>query len=250
MAKQSGLGDNLYVNEFDLSGDIMDLDSVGPSRAVLPATGIDKSAMERMQGHKDGTLDLTAFFNKSAGQAHPVLSALPTADVIATYARGTSLGSPACSCVAKEQTYDGSRNDDGSFTFKTSFLPNGYGCEWGRLGTAGKRTDTTATNGTSIDDGAGVGTTSFGLQMYVHLFAFTGTSVTIKVQSSTDNGAGDAFADITGATTGALTAVGKVRIATGASASVERYLRVVTTGTFSSAIFAVNIVRNLATPSF
>jgi hypothetical protein len=250
MAKQSGLGDNLYVNEFDLSGDIMDLDSVGPSRAVLPATGIDKSAMERMQGLKDGSMEVNSFFNDTAGQAFPVLKALPTADVIATYARGTSLGSPACSCVAKQQSYDGSRNDDGSFTLKAAFLPNAYGCEWGRLGTAGKRTDTTATNGSSIDDGAGVGTTAFGLQMYVHLFAFTGTSVTIKVQSSTDNGAGDAFADITGATTGALTAVGKVRIATGTSASVERYLRVVTSGTFSSATFAVNIVRNLATPVF
>jgi hypothetical protein len=250
MAKQSGLGDNLYVDEYDISGDIMALDTISTSRATLPATGIDKSAMERMHGLRDGLIEATCFFNDAAGQAHDVLAALPTADTIVTYARGTSIGSPAASLVSKQNDYAGTRGDDGSLTFKTTFLPNGYGLEWGRLLTAGKRTDGSATNGTSLDYGASIGTTAFGLQMYVHLFAFTGTSVTVKVQSSTDNGAGDAFADITGATSGALTAVGKTRVATATNVNVERYLRVVTTGTFSNAVFAVNVIRNLAAPVF
>ena len=40
------------------------------------------------------------------------------------------------------------------------------------------------------------------------------------------------------------------RVATATNASVERYLRVVTTGTFSDAQFSVQVVRNLATPTF
>lgn len=250
MSKQSGLGDNFFIDAYNLSGDVMALDTISNSRDVLPATGIDKSAMERMQGLRDGHMEVSCFFNDAAGQAHPVLSTLPTTDRVATYCRSTTLGKPAASMVAKQIGYDGSRGDDGSFTLKTELQANGYGLEWGNQLTAGKRTDTTATNGSSYDYGASIGTTAFGLQMYVHLLSFTGTSVTIKVQSSTDNGAGDAFADITGATSGALTAAGAVRVATATNVNVERYLRVVTTGTFTSAVFVVNVVRNLALPVF
>src|SRR5690606_22628196 len=124
---------------------------------------------------------------------------------------------------------------------------NGYGLEWGEQLTAGIREDTAATNGDSVDFEA---STSFGLQMYVQLFEFTGTDVTIKVQSSSDDGDGDAFADVTGATTGALTAVGGRRVATANNLSIERYLRVVTTGTFSVANFAVMVVKNELAVSF
>lgn len=250
MAKTSGLGDNLYVAGYNLSGDINAIDKISGGPAALDMTGIDKSAIERVGGLRDGGIDATAFFNPSTGQAHERFSALPTADTIITYCRGTTLGNGAASCVAKQIGYDGKRGNDGSLTFSVSAQANGYGVEWGEQLTAGIRNDTTATNGSSLDYGATIGTTAFGLQMYVHLFAFTGTSVTIKIQSSTDDGGGDAFADITGATTGALTTVGATRVATATNASVERYLRVVTTGTFSVANFSCQVVRNLATPTF
>jgi hypothetical protein len=41
-----------------------------------------------------------------------------------------------------------------------------------------------------------------------------------------------------------VTGVTSQRIATAAGLTVERWLRVVTTGTFSNLVFAVNIVRN------
>lgn len=250
MAKQSGLGDRLFVAGYNLSGDIQAIDNVGGGPAALDFTGIDKSAVERVGGLRDGRIEATAFFNDAAAAAHPRFSALPTTDQIVTYCRGTTLGNPAASCVGKQIGYDGKRGADGSFTFSVSAQANGYGVEWGEQLTAGIRQDTSATNGSSLDYGAAIGTTAFGLQMYVHLFAFTGTSVTIKIQSSTDDGGGDAFADITAATTGALSAIGATRVATATNASVERYLRVVTTGTFSVADFSVQVVRNLATPTF
>src|SRR5688572_94143 len=115
MAKQSGLGDNFYVGEFNLSGDIAALQRVASPRAVLPMTGIDKSAHERAHAHKDGALQATCLFNDAAGQAHPVLSAMPTTDRVMTYFRGTTIGKPAACMVAKQIGYDGTRGDDGSF---------------------------------------------------------------------------------------------------------------------------------------
>lgn len=242
MGKQSGLGDNLYVAGYNLSGDIGSLSRIGGGNTPIEVTGIDKSAFERIGGLRDGGLEFTAYLNDTAGQAHPRLSLLPTTDVILTYARGTTLGNPGAACVAKQVDYAGTRGTDGSFTFNVSAVANGYGLEWGKQGTAGIRTDTSATNGTSVD--FGTGSTTFGLQAYLHVFAFTGTSVTVKLQESSDNAVGDAFADVTGGGFTTATGITSERIATSAGLTVERYLRVVTTGTFSNAQFAVLIVRN------
>src|SRR6266536_1609305 len=91
MAKQSGLGDNLYVAGVDVSGDIGSLSSISSNIKPIEVTAIDKSAMERLGGQRDGSLEFTAFFNPSAGQEHSVFSALPTADQVVTYFRGLLL---------------------------------------------------------------------------------------------------------------------------------------------------------------
>lgn len=249
MGKQGGLGDNLYVAGYDLSGDIGSINNVGGGPAALDMTGIDKSAMERVGGLRDGRLQFTSFFNKGTDRAHPRLSALPTADVAAAYFRGTTLGGASANIIAKQLNYDGTRGDSGEFTFSVDAQANRYGVEWGKSLTAGKRTDTTGTNGASVDFGVGSpplfdGSTLYGLQAYLHVFAFTGTSVTVKLQQSSDDGGADAWADVTGGAFTAATGVTSERIATSGSQTVERYLRVVTTGTFSNAVFAVSVVRN------
>lgn len=247
MPKQSGLGDNLYVAGYNLSGDIGSLSRIGGGPAALEITGIDKSAVERIGGLRDGAMEFTSWFNPSTDQAHKRLSTLPTTDVLVSYFRGTTLGNPSAALIAKQINYDGTRGDDGAFSFNVQATSNGYGIEWGRSLTAGIRTDTSATNGSSVDDTA---STSFGLQAYLHVFAFTGTSVTVKLQESSDDGGSDAFVDVTGGGFTAATGVTSQRIATATNLTVERYLRIVTTGTFSNAQFAVTVVRNSATPSF
>jgi hypothetical protein len=243
MTKQAGLGDNYYVGGYDLSGDTNSISRLSTSRGVLPVTGIDKSAIERLHAHRDGGIDWVSYFNDAALAAHPALKTLPHADVVATYCRGTTRGNPALACVAKQIGYDPNRSEDGHLKFGVNVAANSYGSEWGVQLTAGKQTDGAAGNGTSVDLGS-ASPGAFGLQMFVHLFAFTGTSVTIKLQESSDNGAGDAFADVVGATTAALTAAPTaVRIQTGLI-NVERYLRVVTVGAFSNAVFAVMAHRN------
>lgn len=250
MGKSTGLGANFYLTGYDLSGDVGALQRIAGGNSPLVVTGINKSAFERIGGKRDGGMDFMAYFNDATGQAHPRLGALPTTDVIATYCHGTTLGNPAASCVAKQVNYDPTRGEDGSFTFAVQTVANGYGLEWGKQVTAGKRTDTGATNGTGVD--FGTGSTSFGLQAYLHVFAFSGTDVTIKLQESSDDGAGDAYADVTGGAFTAVSGVTSERIATSSGLTVERYLRVATTtsGGFSSVTFAVMVNRNDTTPQF
>ncbi len=244
MAKQNGLGDNFYVGSYDLSGDVSALGTVGGSVGVLDKTGINKFGYERIGGLRTGSIEFTTHFNDAAGQEHVALSALPTTDVIMTYFRGTTLGNPAASMVAKQINYDASRGDDGDLTFAVSAQSNGFGLEWGRSLTAGLRTDTAATNGTAIDTTASA---SFGAQAYLHVTAFTGTDCTITVEDSADN--------ITFATVDSFTVVSGVtserNVLGTTTEQLNRYVRVSTTaGTFSSITFAVNLVKNTAAVSF
>ncbi|TVZ96522.1 hypothetical protein [Streptomyces sp. BK340] len=246
MAKSSGLGDNFYIAGYDLSGDLGSV-SLSGGPATLEVTGIDKSAYERIGGVRTGSVSWKAFFNPAIGAAHERFSSLPTADVICTYMRGTALGNPAACQVSKQINYDGTRADSGEFTFAVEAQCNGFGLEWGQQLTAGKRTDSAATNGASIDTAASA---SFGAQAYLQVFSMTGTDATVKIQDSADN---SSFADVTGLTFTQVTAgPTSERIATASGATVRRYLRAVTTttGGFSSLVFAVVVVKNQVAVSF
>lgn len=309
MSKENGLGDNFYVSGCNLSNDTSALSKISGSLKTLDVTGIDKSAHERIGGQRDGNISWTSFWNSTG--AHVPLSALPTGDQLVSYFHKTIQGYPAANMVGKQLNYDPQRQADGSLTEAVDAMANSYGLEWGVQLTAGPRTDTAATTGTGLDQGAGfatpavpasntpvtnttalpatvvisagtvtnvlvngvsVGTgdgtytvpagatiaitysvaptwtwtlqTAFGAQIYLHVFAFTGTDITIKVQDSAD---GATYADLaSGAFTAVTTAPGWQRIATSNAATVRRYLRVATTtsGGFTSCQFAVSLVRN------
>lgn len=238
MTKQGGMGDRLFIAGYDFSGDIGSVDDVGGGCAVKEVPGIDKSAQERLGLHRDGRINYKAWFNPATDQAHKRLSLLPTADVDMMYCRGVAIGSPAALMTAKQIDYNPARGEDGSFTFSVNALANQFGLEWGQLLTAGKRTDVAATNGASLDTAASA---AFGAQAYLQVFAFTGTSVTVAVQDSADN---VSFANVTGLSFTAATGITTQRLATANNATIRRYLRVATTGTFSNAVIAVGVVKN------
>lgn len=146
--------------------------------------------------------------------------------------------------VAKQVDYNPTRGQDGSLTLAIAALSNGFGLEWGNQLTAGKRTDTASTNGVGIDT---LAATSFGGQAYLQLFAFTGTSVVIKIQDSADNAT---FADVTGFAFTSATGVTTERLQLGATATLRRYLRVVSLGTFTNAQFSVVVMDNVGTVAF
>jgi hypothetical protein len=238
MSKQGGLGQRLLVGGFDISGDISALDAVHGGPAPLDVTDITQSAHSRIGGLRDGGLGTTEFFD--AANAHPVLKVLPTVDEIVSYLLGPlAIGAPAACVNAKQLNYDPTRAADGALTLKTQFDANGFGLEWGAQLTAGLRTDTTATNGASLDT---LASASFGAQAYLQVTAFTGTSVTVAIQDSADN---STFAAVTGLAFTAVTAApASQRIAIANTSTVRRYVRAVTSGTFSSATFSVVLVKN------
>lgn len=244
MAPKTGLGAQLYVDGYDVSGDTQSLQRVGGGGAVLDKTAINQHAIARKGGIRDGAIDWVSHFNKATDQQHEALKSLPITDRHLMYATGTFLGAVAAAEVAKQVNYDATRTADGDLTFSLSAPSTEYGFEFGNLLTAGRRTDAAATNGVGVDMGAGVYT--FGAQFWLQVFSFTGTSVTAKIQQSSDNGAGDAWADVTGGTFAAATGRSVQRLATAGNQTIERYLRVVTSGTFTNAVFAVMATVNEA----
>lgn len=314
MAKQSGLGARFLVGGYDISGDVQAIDSCNGGPALLDVTDITQSAHSRITGLRDGSMGFTVYMDQA--NAHPVLSALPVADTQMMFlVPPLSIGSPAACLNAKQVNYDPTRGTDGSLTMKVEGQGQGYGLEWGVQLTAGLRTDTGATNGTSLDQGAGFATpgvplttvpvtntsplpatvvvsggtgtnvsingvlqgtfdgtytvppggtialtysvaptwtwtlqTLVGAQAYLQVTSFTGTSVTVAVQDSADN---SSWANVTGLSFTAVTAAPNTqRLATAGNATIRRYLRVITTGTFSSATFAVVLDRNMAATAF
>lgn len=242
MSKQSGLGATFLIDGYDLSGDISSLDSVTGGPAPLDVTPINALANVRIGGLRDGDLQFTSWFDVSVGQEHPVLSALPTTDAIATgYFASPAVGSPAFCINGKQLNYDGTRGTDGSLSFKVEVQANGYGLEWGELLTAGLRTDTTGTTGADHDDGAG---STYGAQAYLQLTAFTGTSVTVTIEHCTTSGG--SYSSLMAFS--AMEAIGAQRIST--TGTVDEFTKVVTSGTFSSATFAVVFMRNLTATAF
>lgn len=245
MAKQSGLGNQLFIGGNDIGADVQTINSVTTPRATLPATNITQSAEARMFGLRDASAEFGAYFNPTPLATHAILRALPYTDTQVMYLISNTLGDEAFSIVAKQINYDPTRGDDGSFMFTTSVQSNGFGADWGNTLTAGKRSDTTATNGTGVNFTTAANPTAaaFGFQAYLQVFSFTGTSVTIQLQDSADN---VSFANLTsGAFTVVSAAPGFERIQSAFdTATVRQYLRVATSGTFSQCTFAVTFTRN------
>lgn len=246
MAKQSGLGDQLFIGGYDIGADINSIGSLATPRETLPATGITQSAMARLLGKRDGQAEFTSYFNDATSQEHDALKGLPLTDVHLMYLRGTTLGNQGIGLVGKQINYDPNRGDDGSLLFGVNVQANAYGIDWGRQLTAGKVSHTGATNGTSVD--LGTGSLSFGWQAYLQVFSLTGTSCTVTIQESSDDAVGDPFAAITGGAFTAATGRTVERLeSSSATATVERYVRIVTSGTFTECSFAVLFTRNEAT---
>lgn len=244
MAKETGLGAGYFLDGVDLSGDTRSMESISKSIGLIEQTGIDKYAYERQAGQLNGAIDWTTYFNPT--NAHLTLEDLPRGNRNLMYMHKQSvLGTPTAFLSAKQLNYDPDRSADGSLTAGVASLSDTYWLDWGLSLTQGKRSDTGATNGTGVDFANYGMPASFGFQAMLQVFSFTGTSITFTIQSSSDNGAGDAFAAVTG---GAFTVVSSAptseRIQTGRTQAVERYLRVATTGTFSQCTFAVAVAVN------
>ena len=240
MAKQTGLGDSLLIDGYDLSGDIGSVQTIKSEAKPLEVTAINVSAIERILGHHDGMMEFNAFFNDAASKEHVVLKAKNSgSNRVCSYLHGATLGNWAAGIVAKQINYDPTRGADGSLT--EGVLMNGaaYGLDHCDQLTAGLRTDTGATNGPAVDNWKAAATT-LGLSAYLQVTAFSGTDVTVKIQDSAD-GSTDWQDVVGGGFTQIVSGPTSERIRTASGLTVRRYLRVVTvtTGGVTSVTFSV-----------
>lgn len=243
MVKQSGIGDRLYVDGYDLSGDVGAIQTISSTRGEQDVTGLNKDAHERLQLLWDSELSFNSFYTGQTSDtplvhAHERLKD-PSVMRYVTYMRGTTLGDFGFGLQAKQFSYQLNRGADaailGTVTAKAG---HGSGGEWGYI-LEDDTTQTTNANGTGLDLGATHGVDN--MAFYLHAFAFTGTSVTIIIQQDDNSG----FSSAT--TYGSFTAVsGRSAQRLAVSGAPERYLRWRTnSGTFSSVQFAI-----LAVPLF
>lgn len=236
--KTTGLGDQLAVAGYLIGGDIQSL-SLHGGPALLDVTDITQSGHSRLGGLFDGGISATAFSDNAAGGEHAVFSPLTRLDQIVTYFNQQAIGNPAFSLQARQLNYDYTRAADGMLTEKVDEQLDQYQ-EWGVQLTPGPRTDTGATNGTSLNN---VQAYAYGAQAYLHAVSFTGTDVTVTVQHSSDNSTWAtlmSFAQITGSVPQAQ------RATVGNATTVNRYLRVITTtsGGFTSFKFLCAVTVN------
>lgn len=241
MSKSSGLGDNFYCGGYDLSGDVASIDQTSGGPAVLDVTPIKAYANSVIGGIRQASVGFTTFWDASAGQEHVALSALPYTDTIATYFRGTGLGSPALSIRGKQIDYAPTRDNSGNLTMKTSITGDAYGMEWGIQLTNGLRTDTGVVTGAAYDTGQ---SWSNGCQAYLQIVAVTGGDVDITInQCATSGGSYDGLIDF-----GDTSSIGAFRQSY--TGNIAEFLEVTTSGGFSSCTFAVMIVLNKVAVAF
>lgn len=242
MAKQTGLGDNFYVGQYDLSGDVGAVQSLMASRAVIDVSPINITGFARLLGRADGTITFNAFYNPSAGQAAAVLqtvsTAAGTAEAFASYFHGTAVGNDAASLRGKQVDYNMTVGADQSVGLAVSVqAAAGAPLEWGRMMTTGRQVFSGTAANAAYDHTAA---TAFGGAAYLHAFALTSGTATVTVEGSPDN---VTFTAISGLAF-TVTAAGAQRLATTTTTtSLPRYTRVNCTGTFTGLDCALNLIR-------
>jgi len=229
MAKEAGLSHLFYLHGNDLSGDTAEIVLCASPRGVLNATGISAAGMERILGKIEGEISWSAFFNDVATVgSHPILSALPTTDVIALWALGQAQGDAAASLVVKQVNYDPSNDQDGNLLFGVQCLGNLTPVEWLELFSVGEDTQSSSGNTASKDDAA---STADGFVGVLEMRELEGTSVVVTWEDSPDDSVWSTLKAHTSISNGSEPTAERVTV----TGTVNRYLRLAFTGTFTDA---------------
>ena len=238
MAKQTGLADAFYIGGYDLSGDVTSVDTVSTRKATIDTPVIEKAAMVRLPGMGDGEISFTTWFDDATDLEHDALSPLPTTDRAVLYCRGVAADSPAAMIVAKQINYDFTRGTDKALSASVQCLGNGTILEWGVLLQA-EATHSSATSSSSKDDSA---STSNGLAAVLQIVSISSGTPTFKLMDSANNSDWADLVSFTAVADGNEPASERVSV----TGTVNRYLRVTSTGTFSNAKFIIGYRRGEA----
>lgn len=233
MAKQASSTVRLWIDEFALAGFInafsLDMEQ---ERAVV--TCLSDDGPRRVVGNYDHSIDWSGFFDGDTGSFdNNVFVDLKTDENhFASVAFTNSEGAVSYQDVLRLTSQPRGGQAGSAVTLNIQAEGSGARTRGVVLANA---TVTGAGQRTGRNMGATVSGTVFAV--HFHLVTFTGTNITLKVQESTDDGAVDTYADVSGLTSGALTAAGVVRATT--TAASEAWKRIDVSGTFTSAVIVV-----------
>jgi len=242
MAKVNGLNVRLYVEGYDLSGDANSLSSLGYTNELLDVTTLDVSAKKRIVGIVDSEISVDAWFDNAASRQHAVWTSnsgkLPTADQDVLIPMGSAVGDQFVGLASKQGTYNVTRAPGSAMAASAVFSANGSAAEFGEMLTAHDDTHSSAGSGTVVDSGA---SSSNGGTGYCQLLSLDSGSVTVNLQESTSSG-GSYSNFMTFSTVAAAAAPSAERLTM--EGTVQRYIKVTTTGTFSNAKIVVGFSRS------
>ena len=138
MAKQSGLGDQLLVDDNggtarDISNDVTS-HTLNLPQNLQDVTGLDKSAMERLALLKDGTIEISGVFNATTNASHDVFKNKANVRTVTYRVGGNTGGNPQVAMEMLVGAYNISRSADGSLTWTASLsLADGTVPTWGTV---------------------------------------------------------------------------------------------------------------------
>lgn len=231
----SKLASNLvrvYLDEFDVSGQIGSV-ALDLKQETALVTTLADAGPRRVVGNYDHSFKHTGFFDgAAAGYDSQVFTNFnANADHYLSTIFGVTEGSVGYDDLVRKM-------DDA----RKAQVGGAVLLDMGGEGSGGRARSTllrvgsvSAGNGTGRN--TGISTSPQAFRVIFRLLSFTGTSITMKLQGSSDDAVGDAYADIATLTSGALTAPGVVVVTT--TATQEAWKRVVCSGTFSAASVVV-----------
>lgn len=232
MAFIHGKGAATLFGAYDLSAFLNNFDAAATADTAEVTTFGD-SSKAYIGGLKDATVSLSGFFDGSAGAVDEVLAAaLANVRVVTLAAAGAgAIGNRAQIGNVISTSYSINAPVADAVNISAEAQVSGGLLSGIILADLVART---VIGQTAANDNAA--STANGLTASLHLTAFTGTDITIKIQESADN---VSWVDLITFTQ--LTAIGsELKSATG---TIARYLRVDVSGTFTTATFAVAAAR-------
>jgi hypothetical protein len=232
VAKLSAARTRCYLDEFDISGSINSVD-LGLKQVIIPVPCFGDIGPKKIVGNYDHNFKFTGFgdFVNDAFDEQVAVNFRTDEDHYLSTVFGTTEGSIGYDDLVRTMDEVRSGQVDGAQLLNLG----GEGSGGRARATLLRVGSVTAGNGTGRN--TGISTSPAVFRVIFRLLSFTGTSITMKLQGSSDDGAGDAYADIAGLTSGALTAPGVVVVTT--TATLEAWKRVVCSGTFSAASVVV-----------
>jgi len=257
MSKDTGLGDQLYVDGFDLSGDIGAVQSLNKTFAEQDVTGLDKSAIERILLLEDGEIGFANYYNPTAAThgLHDELSDLPDTDALVSYFRGVLLGAVTASLLGKQVNYGLARGNDGALIGENIAVKgSGYGLEYGYALTAGKYHSIGGGSLPALDGSLSgyTGGSNAPTVFFLHMFAMTGAAgddVTVQIWHSDDDALGDPYTNLVSFTNVDIAAVPTAERITKTVTACKRWIKIATTtvSNYPTTVdFAVAAIRGIA----